>query len=167
MQSAQYIRDSKWHRYSGSLLAAVWIAGLLLGASAARLSEYYIFSLMQQLHAEPLSIVGLLTQILVSMLFTVLAVILSKPGLLLFAALIKAFFLSYFLECMLLAGSEATALMYWLLSSAGALPAIALLYFWAQNIYKIRIGVARDLIMCMTVHLISGFAELIHCFEFL
>ena len=166
MRSAQFIRDNKWRRFSGVSLAALWAAGLLFGASAAKMSELCIHSLMQWLSLAPLSIVGLLIQIHFSMLVTVLAVILSKPELFCIAAFIKAFFLAYFLECMILTGSGAAVLLHWLLSPTGALPAMVLLYFWALNICEIRACAAWDLFLCAAIHFAAGFAEFLYCREF-
>jgi hypothetical protein len=161
MLSAQLNRISKWRRYAVIWLAAFWTAGLLFGASAAEMSEHYIFSLMQRLFLEPLSIVGLLIQILFSLLLTISAVILIKPELFFIAAFTKAFFLAYFLKCMVLSSGSTVAFLYWLLSPAGALPAMSLLYFWTKHIYEFRESAVRDLVLCITMHAAAGFSVFI------
>ena len=167
MLSALQFRNYKRRIFPGVFLATVWVAGLFFGTSAASLSGQYIHALMQQLSLEPLSIVGLLIQILFSTLVTVLAVILLKPELFYLAALIRAFFLSYFLECLILTGAEAAALLHWLFSPVGALSAMVLLYFWMRNIAEIRAYVTRDLVLCIVFLFAAGFAELVFCSIFL
>ena len=161
MLSAFQFWSNRQRCFSDILLAVFWGAGLLFGASAASLSEHCIHSLMQQLSLKPLSIVGLLIQILFSVFITVLAVILSKPKLFYMAALIRAFFLSYYLVCLILTRSEAAALLHWLFSPSGALSAVVLLYFWVRNIAQFRSSVERDLLFCSTFLLTAGFAGLL------
>ena len=67
MQSALYHQRDQWCRYAGIALAAVWISGLLFGASAARLSERCIHFFVQQFPLMPLSFTDLLVWVLCSM----------------------------------------------------------------------------------------------------
>ena len=159
--SVSYHKVDKWCRFSGVLLAAFWVCGLLFGASAARLSQYHIVSLMQQLFEKPLSIVGLLVSILFSMLITALAVILSNPDLFYIAAVVRAFALSYWLACLMLSGGPAKALVACFLAPTAMVSATSLLCFWIQNIPKFRSDYIAGFLRCIAVQCAVGFVQIL------
>ena len=161
MQSALYHQRDQWRRYAGIALAAVWISGLLFGASAARLSERCIHFFVQHFPLMPLSFTDLFVRVLCSMSLTITAVILSKPAFFLIAALFRAFFLSYWLECLFFTGNEAAVLLYWLLSPGGAFSAALLLHFWTVNICEFRSGFLRHLLLCFGAQFSTGIIQLL------
>ena len=160
--SVPYHNADKWQKFSVVMLAACWISALLFGASAATLSQSHIISLMQQLAVKPLSIVGLLVQILFSTLITALAVILSKPDLFLAAAFVKGFTLSFWLECLILSGNTATAMLFCFLAPSGMISAIALLHFWVRNIQAFRSDITVDFGWCILVQFAIGFGQMLY-----
>ena len=162
LTSVSYRNADKWQKFSVGMLAACWISALFFGASAATLSQSHMISLMQQLAVKPLSIVGLLVQILFSTLITALAVILSRPGLFLAAAFMKGFTLSFWLECVILGGNTATAMLLCFLSPSGIISAIALLHFWVRNIQELRSDVAVDFCWCIAVQFAIGFGQMLY-----
>ena len=162
MISVSYHKRDKWCRFSGVLLAAFWVCGLLLGASAARFSQAHIVSLMQQLYVKPLSIVGLLIPILLSTLITALAVILLKPDLFFIAAVVKSFTLSYWLASLFLTSGSAQALIMCFLTPSAMASATALLYFWFRNLPDFRSDYIAGFLRCVAVQGAVGFIQILY-----
>lgn len=138
-----------WQRYAKILLAVFWSCGLLLGLSAANAAGDILLHLMRRLFLQSMSIVGLLIRFSFSFLITALAVILLKPWLLLPAAFVKSFLLAFFLEGMMVCYSCSAGAVHYFLCCNVFLSAASLLWFWFRHISGFRVGLLRDLFLCI------------------
>ena len=74
----------------------------------------------------------------------------------------KGFTLSFWLECLILSGNTATAMLFCFLAPSGMISAIALLYFWVRNIQAFRSDIAVDFGWCILVQLAIGFGQMLY-----
>ena len=141
------------------VLASFWAAGLLLGALAAISADDLLASTMRTAVSGGMSISGLLSALLLPLLFSAFAVYVSKP-LLLPVVFLKAFLFAYTGAGILAAFGSAGWLIACLLMFSDALMLPLLWCFWLRSVSQPRRELLRSGAFCL-----AG-AALIGCFDY-
>ena len=113
-----------------TLLAIFWIAGLILGAMFALSADTLLTPTMHTALFCGMSISGLLTSLLLPLLFTALAVYISQPMMLLLIAFLKAFLFSFVGVGLLMAFGTSAWLIRNLLMFSETLSLPIFWWFW-------------------------------------
>ena len=153
-----YLYYISWRRVSRVILIVFWVSGILLGICATDAADSVVVSLMPRFCLISVSIIGILLRNLFFLMITAFAVFLSKPLLLLPAAFIRAFLLSYFLSAIVLAW-QGDAWLIVLFSCTSLLSACTFLWFWFHQISRVSVSVKHEFIACVLVLGILGILE--------
>lgn len=125
----------RWQRGGGrSLLALVWLSGLLCGTAAYFSTGGQLISLMRSALYAPVSIVGMLCVTTLPFLLSAFAVFLSRPVWLLPICFGKAFLYAFFSVAVCSAFWPAGWLLRWLLLFGDCAGGPILYWFWLRHL---------------------------------
>ena len=135
---AQFLHSFTFLRKQQLLLMMSWILGLGFGGLAFDYGKDHIVSLMPLVPSSQLSIVGLCTSAFVPYLFSVFAVYVSVPRMLIPICFGKAFLYAYVSCGVWAAFGQAGWLIHWLLLFVDTMSLPVLLLYWLRHISGTR-----------------------------
>lgn len=119
---------------SVAFLAFPWISGLVTGVVTSYFAGNSFFSLMRSVISSPVSIVGLLSAMLLPLLFSAFAVYISSPWLLIPTVFLKGFFYAYLCFGILLCFGDAGWLIRLLLIFSDTLMLPVFWMYWIRGL---------------------------------
>lgn len=125
-------------RFHYAALAFSWVIGLGFGALTFGYGKDSLVSLMPSALSSRLSIVGLLSSTLLPFLFSVFAVYISVPQVLIVICLAKAFLYAYISCGVYQAFGSAGWLAHWILMFTDTLSIPVLYLFWLRHVSGCR-----------------------------
>ncbi len=139
-----------------SILAFIWLLGLILGMILAFSEKDSFYSLMHGVIYHSVSIVWLICTSILPFLLSTIVVYLSSPALLLFVCFCKAFLLGFTAAAIMLSfGSAGWLIKYFLLFSDFA--SVPVLYlFWMYTLTRNRLPQASVLLGAGAYFLLVG-----------
>lgn len=143
-----------------TVLAYLWLVGLLSGTVVSLLADTLLSSTMHAAIHGSMSIFGLLAALLLPLCFTAFAVYISRPSLVFPLVLLKAFLFSFIGAGLLTSFGTAAWLLRCLLMFSDSLVLPILWWTWLQCFSEDRCTVLR----CCAVSAI--FVIVIGCFDF-
>lgn len=143
-----------------TVLALLWIVGLLLGAVVSLSADTLLSSTMRSALHSGMSIFGLLAALLLPFLITALAVFISQPSLLLPVAFLKAFLFSFTGTGLLTAFGTSAWLLRCLLMFSDTLVLPLLWWLWLRLLSD-----DRNTALYSCLFAVAG-TVLIGCFDF-
>ena len=141
-----------------SMLAFIWVIGILTGFSVASRSSSHLLKLTLSL--ERVSFVGLVIAAILPLIISAIAVKLSAPLFILIVAFIKAFLFGFASFGLFSYYGDAIWLSKWLYMFSDSLMIVLLCWFWVRNIAGKTEHLNKDLATCLIA------ASLLICFDY-
>lgn len=141
------------------ILAFAWILGLLLGSVISLAADNILSPTMLAAVHSNMSISGLLTVLLLPLLFSAFAVYISKPILLIPIVFLKAFLFSYSAAGFLIACDSAAWLLCFLMMFSDTLMLPFLWWFWIRTLTLESSTAIRSAVFCSLCAFVIGFCD--------
>ena len=141
------------------ILAFAWISGLFLGSLISLAADNILSSTMLAAAHSGMSISGLLAVLLLPLLFSALAVYISKPIFLIPIVFLKAFLFSFSAAGFLIACDSAAWLFCFLMMFSDTLMLPFLWWFWIISLTLESRTAIRGAVICTVCAFVIGFCD--------
>lgn len=138
------------------LLACAWFSGLVAGVFCSLSASDSLFPTMRAAVQSCMSIPGLLSAILLPLLFSAFAVYISQPWLLIPIAFVKTFRFSFLAVGVMAAYGSAGWLIRWLLMFSDSLMLPVLWWYWSASLDRRGLAIAKASAVVLSVMIMIG-----------